>query len=360
MKTRLMDQPDDFKKIGVLQNDIQAWEDGRRDDGRPGAYEWWYFDSILDDGTKLVIIFYDKYPLNIDRGITPHVDILVTLPDGKSYSEHAEYTVEEASYPKGGCDVKIGPNSFTGNLKEYVIKVAPINGLGADIRLSNLGASWRPGAGYIAFGEKDENYFTWLCSVPRGKLNGTLTVGGNTTIVSGFGYHDHQWGNVHTAMIWNHWIWIRQSVGDYNILVFDLVANHELGYKRYPLAFIQDKDGKTIFENTESVQCEILEEYFQEKTQKVHPKRFKYTFQNGGKQVEYTVAMDAEIESQNNYTLVDDQTRGIFDQLKLRPSYTRYAGTGELVITENGKSQTGNGGLIYEMIYNGQTYKDFV
>ena len=78
------------------------------------------------------------------------------------------------------------------------------------------------------------------------------------------------------------------------------------------------------------------------------------------KRVEYTVAMDTEIESRNNYMLVDDQTRGIFDQLRLRPSYTRYAGTGELVITENEKSETGRGGLTYEMIYNGQTYKDFV
>jgi predicted secreted hydrolase len=145
----------------------------------------------------------------------------------------------------------------------------------------------------MAFGDDEDQYFTWLCSVPRGKVGGTLTVDGKTAPISGFGYHDHQWGNVHTAMIWNHWIWIRQSVGDYNILVFDLVANRELGFKRYPLVFIQDKEGRTVFENTENVQCEVMEEYLQEKTQKTHPKSFKYTFQDGEKKVEYTVAMDS-------------------------------------------------------------------
>lgn len=360
MNSRLMKETADFKKIGVEKDNILPWEDGRRDDGRNGAYEWWYFDSIMEDGTKVVIIFYDKYPLNIDRDITPHAEIVITGPNGISHSEHFEYSVEDATYDKEGCNVKIGPHSFVGDLKNYTITIEPINGLGAEIKLSNLGQSWRPDSGYIGFGDADEGYFTWLCSVPKGKVTGNITVGSESREIKGFGYHDHQWGNMHTAMVWNHWIWIRQNVGDYNILVFDLVTNKEGGFKRYPLAFIQDKEGNVVFENTENAKFEVFEEYLQEETNKLHPKFFKYTFENKGKKVEYTVTMEGEIECLNNYKKVDDGMRAMLDKLNLQPSYTRYDGEGELTITENDNVETGSGSLIYEMIYNGKSYKEHV
>lgn len=41
-KTRLLNEQTDFEKIGVNKETILPWEDGRRDDGRVGAYEWWY------------------------------------------------------------------------------------------------------------------------------------------------------------------------------------------------------------------------------------------------------------------------------------------------------------------------------
>lgn len=246
---------------------------------------------------------------------------------------------------------------MNGGIKEYSIKIKPINGLGAEIKLKNLGQPWRPGAGYIGFGEEDEQYFTWLCSVPKGKVTGNITIKGETREFQGFGYHDHQWGNIHAIMAWNHWIWIRQNVGDYNILVFDLVASKEYGYKRYPLAFIQDKEGNTIFENTENVKFEVLEEYLQEEINKYHPKLFKYTFKNNGKKVEYTIKGKNELECSNNYKKVNDQLRSVFDQLQLQPSYTRYEGQGELVITDGIKLITGSSELIFEMIYNGKSYQ---
>ena len=31
-----------------------------RTKGAPGTYEWWYFDARLDDGAKLVVVFFDQ------------------------------------------------------------------------------------------------------------------------------------------------------------------------------------------------------------------------------------------------------------------------------------------------------------
>ena len=55
INVRLMDTDSDYKKMGTQKDCIEVWEDGKCDDDRAGVYEWWYFDMILDDGSKAVI-----------------------------------------------------------------------------------------------------------------------------------------------------------------------------------------------------------------------------------------------------------------------------------------------------------------
>lgn len=362
VSTRFLNKDSDYDNLGVKKGPVEIWEDGRRNDGRPGTWELWYFDTILDDGTKVVMIFHDKHVGNIERGITPHCSINITLPDGTFYSDKFEYSAEEGEYHKGSCNVKIGPHSFVGNLKEYEIEIKPINGLGAKLKLTNLVKSWRPGSAYIGFGENDEQYLTWLCVVPKGKVSGEITVNGEKRAVSGYGYHDHQWANIHVMMTNNHWLWIRQSVGDYVVLVYDFVASKKFGYKRFPMFFVQDKEGNIVFENTDSanVKLEILEEYYQEETNKTCPKAFKYTFENSGKKVEYTVTNKCELEWIDNYVNLDEDAKKFFDQMELKPSYMRWEAKGDLVITGENNRITGSSDLIYEMMYNGKSYKEYV
>lgn len=67
VKVRLMDKDEDYKKMGTKKGTIEVWEDGKRDDDRAGVYEWWYFDMILEDGSKTVIHFNTKDNKTIDQ-----------------------------------------------------------------------------------------------------------------------------------------------------------------------------------------------------------------------------------------------------------------------------------------------------
>ena len=74
--------------------------------------------------------------------------------------------------------------------------------MGADLKLHSLAKPFRPGSSYIEFGAEGRNY-TWLCVVSTGEVTGTLTIGGKEQPVHGYGYHDHQWGNVNFLKEWN-------------------------------------------------------------------------------------------------------------------------------------------------------------
>jgi len=358
---RLLTKPEDYTKIGVKQGDVEPWEDGKRDDDRKGAYEWWYFDMILDDGSKAVIHFNTKALRNIKKnGCAPSVVIKITLPDGTNYTDDLNYSVDEASFGKDKCDVKYGPHSIVGDLKEYFIKVVPVNGIGADLKLTNLGKPWRPGAGAYEFNDDNSGYFTWLCVVPKGKVEGTLTVDGKERRVTGFGYHDHQWGNVSHLFTWNNWLWSRQTFDDYTILVFDIVTNMKYGYKRFPMMFLEDKDGNVIFEDLNIPETKLVEEYREKLSGKMYPKVIKYLFESGGRKVEYTLSVEQELESRDAFSMAPKIAQLLFRIKKLHPSTARYFAKGDMKIIDGNQIIERSGNLIYEFVYMGNSYREHI
>ena len=357
MSVRIMNTPEDYKKLGVSPDKVEMWEDGRRDNDDSGHWEWWYSDAIMDDGTTVVIQFLQKSIMNVANNVAnPAVSFRVTLPDGTKYEKAIVVPNEQCTYSTEKCDVRFGPHIFSGDLKEYKLYVETVDGMGADLTLTSLSKPFRPGTAYFGF---DDLYYTWLCVVPKGKITGTLTINGKKVQVNGYGYHDHQWGSIPFHFAWNHWWWARQSYEDYTLLVFNMVASRNHEFKSFPIMFIQDKEGELVFSNTEGGTCEILEEYQCEVSGKDYPKITRFTCNNSGKDIEYTLTANKELETVDSYHAAPEAIRAtIFDKMGLRPSYTRYLASGDLVIKDGNETIERSAELIYEFMYPGKSYKD--
>jgi hypothetical protein len=173
---RLANRPQDYKRLGIIDT-IEPFEDGlRTDPSQPGHYEWWYFDTHLDNGSRLVVSFFTKDAASPDGGCKPTIVIDLDLPDGTSVSRRAEFTPADFSASTGRCDVCIGDNRFTGDLHQYRI-TATIEDLSIDVELTGQTESWRPGTGVMFFGDDDSGMFAWLASVPYGAVRAAYRVG---------------------------------------------------------------------------------------------------------------------------------------------------------------------------------------
>ncbi len=139
---RLGSTPEDYERIGIQRDHVLAWEDGARTDGRAGTYEWWYFDARLDDGAKLVVVFFTKNFTDISRPLAPMIRINLDLPDGRSFNKVAEWKPGEFAAARDRCDVHIGDNSFSGDLRSYKI-IAHIEDVAVDINLTGKVPAWR-------------------------------------------------------------------------------------------------------------------------------------------------------------------------------------------------------------------------
>lgn len=382
-KIVLMDRPQDYERLGINPDKVEIWEDGRRDDDRAGAMEWWYFDAIMDDGTKVTLHFHTKQPNTAKKNVAnPQAGLAITLPDGTVYKEEPFYKPKEVSYSKDQCDVHFGPHWVRGDIKHYDVHFENQNGIGADLKIDSLSSPFRPGTAYYDFG--DNKYYTWFCVVPKGRVTGTITYAGKTINVSGYAYHDHQWLNINSLEDINHWVWARQAVGDdYTILNFDIVTSRNYDNQRLPLFVVEDHDGKIIFEctNPDNMTCHIAEEYSGHQG-KDYPKTTQYTFFSNGMTAEYTIravhenyVMDVlnvtkeQLVERFGKTIgsaasipVEAVLKKTFTKKKICPSYANYSAIGHLTI----KKEDGTvlvdveSNLIYEFVFMGLEYKKFM
>jgi hypothetical protein len=67
-----------------------------------------------------------------------------------------------------------------------------------------------------------------------------MTADGVTRQVTGSGYHDHNWGNVSPANLFDNWWWGRGRIGDHTIIASDIRGNAAVGGTRIPLFFVGD------------------------------------------------------------------------------------------------------------------------
>lgn len=93
---------------------------------------------------------------------------------------------------------------------------------------------------------------------------------------------------------------------------------------------IDNKTGKVIFE-TDGNYTLNSELEMQEQLGREFPKTSNYVFKNSdGKQVEYTIVWQDEIEVTNRYKDATDEGRKMFDAINVNPVYIRIASDGSL------------------------------
>src|SRR6202165_673356 len=168
---RFADKPEDFAKLGIQPGRIEPFEDGMRTEGGPGGYEWWYFDSHLHDGSSLVIVFYTKPQLNPDGELAPFASLELNRSGRPPIRVEAHVSPDAFSARRDRCDVRIGENTFRGNLHDYDVDFSH-DDVTVDVKLTGQVPSWRPTSGYMYFGEHDEHVLAWLPAVPQGEVSG--------------------------------------------------------------------------------------------------------------------------------------------------------------------------------------------
>ena len=353
--SRLFDQPEDFKKLGINPNEVELWEEGRRSIGEnPGTSEIWYFDGTAEDGTKYMVGFRPKTLEGMMATVdSPNCSLYIKSPEGKEYRDMQVFEAEGNTTSKEKCDCKYGPNTCTGDFRTYDIHYEPVHGVGLDLHYEALTEPFRQGTGIVVFGDNDEFHHTDL-AVPKNKVTGTIYYDGEEHPIECFGYHDHQWMNTVHTTLYHHWFWGRMYTDKYTVYIYDFVAAKKYGYKQLPMFGLLDNEtGKVVF---------MTDGHFDLETElepEVHagrefPKRSHYIFRNeDGCTVDLDVTWEDQLEFTDYYAAADEAGKKRFDMMDLNIQYTRYYAKGTVRYTDAQTEEVteAKGDMIYEYAY---------
>jgi hypothetical protein len=266
----------DYERLGLARDAVAPWEDGARTDNRRGTYEWWYFDSHLDDGSSLVVVFMNKDLASPNAPLTPTIRIDLDLADGRCFQKLITLPRDSWQASTSGADVRIGENRFSGDLHTYRIQ-ATAEEITVDITLVGQVRAWRPHTGYLLFGPRRDKEFAWLPSVPQGAVRATYRIGDEVHETTGIGYHDHNWGNVSLLQIVHDWYWARGQAGPYSVIASLVTAHERYGYTELPI-FMLARDGEVLADDSRLVRFEALDTYADESTGKPVATATRYTY----------------------------------------------------------------------------------
>lgn len=332
-KVRLAKMPEDYKRLN-LSSTIELWEDGMRTDGGAGTFEWWYFDAILNGGGNLTVSYMTKTLSSTQMPLSPQISFEYNSGDGKKVSQMINFKAEEFSAAKEKTDVVIGKNTFKGNLKQYDIHFECEN-ISADIKLENTIPSWRPGTGYLYFGN-DEYYYAWLVGTPEGKVSGTINIDGNIYQFSGTGYHDHNWGNYDLSHLQHHWYWGRGKIGDYMVINAYNYATEEYGYYNFPV-FMLAGDNKILADNTDFLTFKEEEQVVDEVTGKPYHKRLIYDYDDGEQCYKFIYEVEDVIVQKKLADELPEEMKQAAIKAGIDSAYLRFSGKGTFIRYENGE-----------------------
>lgn len=204
---------------GASSPAVAPWEDGLRTGGAPGSLEFWYFDTLMDDGTTAGFNFFTRPPTELAGPLKPRVSLNIGRPDQRRTREVIDYRADEFFAARDHCDVRIGPNRASGTLVDgfgrYEINLRGKESA-ANLVFHGEVPAWRPGRrdGEI----KPGITFAWVPFIPYGNVEGTLTYDDKVHHVRGTGYHDHNWMNVDMTKIVDHWYWGRAYTANYRLV----------------------------------------------------------------------------------------------------------------------------------------------
>ncbi len=185
--------------------------------------EWWYYNGHLKTASGKKYSFH--YTVFLVNGLTPHNVSHVSLADHQLKKNY----IAQKRTAGGGSDSG-SQNSFLFNHSGWLM--SGVNGndhlkvnsdqFDFDLKLENTQSPILHGSnGIINMNIAGDSYYY---SRSRLNVSGTLKIHGNTEMVTGTAWFDHQWGNFRTTSITWNWFSLMLDDGT-DIMIYQLFDN---------------------------------------------------------------------------------------------------------------------------------------
>ena len=230
----------------IFLADVKTSDAAWHPDEVEGFYELWDFYSLYEQGYKCIIDFFSRpwYPLceyQVAEANLPLIIVRITTPDNVTHVCSQSYPVSSFKASTETCDITMGNNRVTsksnasGFPEEFHVKVAEGN-LAADltwrVRVRGIKMTARED-GFSYYHPVTKQYFASFTIAVSSEIEGTITVNGKSTKVSGIGFNNYNRGTKSISDIQSRWLFAAIYAGDYTIYYNDSTATKQYKYAHF-------------------------------------------------------------------------------------------------------------------------------
>ena len=211
----------------------------------PGAYEWWYFDTVSDDGQwALTCIWFLGNPFSPyyrlsaqKRGANPFTHNALFFALYRYGQLHAYHFTRFApalihADETRPAALQFGPNVLSSEPGYYDLRLSDENANGRRLR-AFLSFQSPPITVRGAENDLSPDDHCWLPAAPACRVRAEIALrevrnaGQERITFTGQGYHDHNWGTLPFATQIRDWYWARLSLGGGRAFIVYHVDYHE-------------------------------------------------------------------------------------------------------------------------------------
>jgi len=319
------------------------------------AFEHWYYDAHLDSG-HTVVAFLQKRRPEEPPWSKPVVELLIYYPDGTRRQITKHHPKDAFSASAERCEVRIGEShahsDWSGALPVHHLH-AEADGVAFDLTFTNETAPWMPGGGLSQIDAKST--FGWVIPGPRAQVAGTITLDGETTTVSGRGYHDHNWGQGNMPRIIERWHWGRLYTDEFSLLFANVMLQKRFGFHTSRPTMLAR--GKDILLSTGEMTLTEGPMQYSDVAHRTYPEWIELVVEPS---VETDPAVRLRLDVQNvihAHDLLDDAPipgkkllKPLLRKMVGQPGYFRFDSKFELNVAIDGTLHTQTGRTLHEMV----------
>jgi len=201
--------------------------------------ENWRYHAILDTGEFLSVSFVLSN-VGIISG-SAGVQLSLSGPHFDPVIVKDELSLSDLKENRKAGTISIGSHSMTlkGNLTRLIFSK---KGIKADLAIRPWIVGFQMGDGMTVINEDRGEFNRTFIEIPRGDLEGTLTVQGATRSVKGAVYMDHNVSNVLPTSYSSNWCSLRAFFPDYTVALVEFQYLPKAGGGRWALGYVTDRN----------------------------------------------------------------------------------------------------------------------
>lgn len=212
---------------------------------RSYSESWFYLLECDANGGPILFLNFIYTNMGLMSGMTG-VEVVVTEANSAPRYFRQEARTSDYQETRTSREMAFKNASLSGLPPDNHRVSVNLEGLSLDARFLEMVPGFRLGDGKTPLGNDPDDYVWNAVTIPRARVEGTLTIDGTEQSISGWAYAEHSYQTITSNRYSRRWHTLRMHNDDYSLIMLDMEPTKRFASSNLRFIALTDKDGVLV------------------------------------------------------------------------------------------------------------------